>query len=308
MRLSLIVKTVVLTAIVIGSSDVSAQSALPASPQFDAAPQNSEREIRALSCFVRYINMIEVPAMAEGMLTELSFEEGDTVTKDQELAVVDDTGAKLAVELKKAEEKEAALNALNDINLRDAQNNEQVAKAEYESYKVLREQGAIPYWEMEKKRLEAERQVLRIELAENEQKIAMIQRIGKQSELELAEFELSKRRVIAPATGFIEQRKAQIGQWVQAGIPIATLIQMDRLRVEGDIDAMQYPGVVVKGAAVQVTVFQGDRSIRVDGTIGYVSMEVDLRDLNSIWVEIENERIGNEWKFKPGMKAEIVIK
>jgi RND family efflux transporter MFP subunit len=274
----------------------------------DGNSQQTEREIRAVNCSVRYINKTDIPAKADGTLTELMFEEGDTVTKDQVLAMIDSTAAKLAVELKRAEEKEATLNALNDINLKDSINNEKVAKAEYESYKTLRKEGAIPFWEMEKKRLEAERQVLRIDLAKMEQKIALIKRIAKQTELEMAEFELTKRDVTSPVTGFIEKRIAQIGQWVQAGSPIATLIQMDRLRVEGDIDALRYPGVVEKGAVVEVTVFQGDRSVTVDGTIGYVSMEVDVRDLNNIWVEIENEKIGNDWKFKPGMKAEITIK
>ena len=272
------------------------------------AQQRGERDIRAVNCSVRYINKTDIPAKADGTLTELMFEEGDTVTKDQVLATIDATAAKLAVELKRAEEKEAVLNALNDINLRDALNNEKVANAEYKSYQELRKEGAIPFWEMEKKRLEAERQRLRIELAKMEQKIATVKRIAKQSELEMAEFELTKRDVTSPVTGFIEKRIAQIGQWVQAGTPIATLIQMDRLRVEGDIDALRYPGVVEKGAKVLVTVYQGDRSATVEGNIGYVSMEVDVRDKNNIWVEIENEKFGNDWKFKPGMKAEITIK
>ena len=312
MRRSLIVRSLCLFAILVASSHTaSAQnpfSAPRATEQAAAPSQRSEREIRAVNCNVRYINKVDIPAKADGTLTKLNFEEGDTVAKEDVLAIIDDTAARLAVDLKKAEEKEAVLNAANDINLRDAQNNEKVAAAEYESYKELRKEGAIPYWEMEKKRLEAERQRLRIDLAKRELKIALVRRIAKQSELDMAEFEVTKRKVTSPAIGFIEKRIAQIGQWVQAGSPIATLIQMDRLRVEGDIDALRYPGVVEKGTPVVVTVYQGDRSIEVEGKIGFVSMEVDLNDRNNIWVEIENEKFGNDWKFKPGMKAEIVIK
>lgn len=273
-----------------------------------AQSERGDREITAVNCTVRYINKVDIPAKADGSLTELMFEEGDTVSEGQVLAIIDATGAKLAVELKRAEEKEALIDAADDISLRDAINSEKVADAEYEAFKELRKNGAIPFWDLEKKRLEAERGELRIEMAKKDQKKAMIKRIAKQSELEMAEFELTKRDVTSPVTGFIEKRIAQKGQWVQPGTPIATLIQMDRLRVEGDIDALRYPGVVEKGSSVEVTVFQGDRSITVPGVIGYVSMEVDVRDLNSIWVEIDNEKFGNDWKFKPGMKAEIKIK
>ena len=75
-----------------------------------------------------------------------------------------------------------------------------------------------------------------------QKKIAEVQMIAKRSEREIAEFELTRRKVTAPATGFIEARIAQLGEWVQPGTPIATLIQMDRLRVEGDIDALAISG------------------------------------------------------------------
>lgn len=284
------------------------KSPFPGRTASTSQSSQAEGRIQAINCTVRYKNKVDVPAKTDGVIMSLPVEEGSTVSQGDLLAELEDTSAKLAVQLKKAEEKIAVLNAANDINLKDAQNSEQVAIAEYNAYKKLLEDGAIPYWETEKKRLEAERQRLRIDLAENEQKIALVERIAKQAELDMAEHELTKRQIISPATGFIEQRIAQIGQWVQAGSPIATLIQMDRLRVEGDINALGYPGEVHQGTPVEVTIFLGDRVEKLEGTIGYVSMEVDINDLNSIWVEIENERVGNDWKFKPGMKALISIR
>jgi multidrug resistance efflux pump len=264
-------------------------------------------EIRAENCMVQYINKVNVSAKAEGVLMELRFEEGDTVNEDDVLAIIDDTAAELALELKKAEEKEAILNAANEVNLEDAKNSEELASAESEAYKELRRQGAIPYWEMEKKRLEAKRAKLRIELADMQKKIAEVQMIAKRSERKIAEFELTRRKVNAPATGFIEARIAQLGEWVQPGTPIATLIQMDRLRVEGDIDALRYK--VRQGTPVQVTIYsETENAIKVDGKLGYVSMEIDLNNRHRVWVEIQNYRNDKEdWVIKPGMRAEIVI-
>jgi RND family efflux transporter MFP subunit len=282
-------------------------TAIPVSAQQPSPGERSD-EIYAENCMVQYINKVNVPAKAEGTLMELKFEEGDRVSLGDVLAVIDDTAAKLAVELKKAEEKEAELNGENEVNLRDAVNSEKLASAEAKAYEELLRESAIPFWEYEKKRLEAERARLRIELAEMQKKIAEIQYFAKRSEREIAEFELTRRQVTSPSTGFVEARIAQLGEWVQPGSPIATLIQMDRLRVEGDVD-VRYDGQILIGTKVQVTIKDSfDEPIKViDGELGFVSMEIDLNSRLRVWVEVENEMKDGDWLIKPGMHAEIAI-
>ena len=85
------------------------------------------------NCVVQYISKVDVPARAEGTLTVLKVDEGLTVEKDQVLAVIDDTAAQINVALKEAEEKEAILNATNEVNLNDAKNSEELARAEAEA-------------------------------------------------------------------------------------------------------------------------------------------------------------------------------
>ena len=289
---------------------------LPATAQTEVP---SEIEIRAANCSVRYKNRVNVSAKSEGTLVALHFEEGATLDEGELMAVIDDTAAKLAVEHKKAEEKEAVLNAANEVNLKDAINSEELASAEAKAYYQLLEQRAIPFWEHEKKRLEAKRAKLRIDLAKMQKKIAEAQMIAKFSEVKIAEHELSQRQVTAPSTGFIETRIAQLGEWVQPGSPIATLIQMDKLRVEGDFNGLRYPGEIVKGTPVQVMIYtQGTREdyyenpdlkpYVVNAKLGYVSMEVDLNQRYRAWVEVENRKVGEDWLLKPGMEAEIVIR
>ncbi|MGC6446430.1 MAG: efflux RND transporter periplasmic adaptor subunit [Rubripirellula sp.] len=282
------------------------------------SPEPSPGEvIEAENCLVQYISKVKLAARSEGVLTELHFEEGDTVKMGQLIAVIDDTAAALAVALKLAEEKEAVMNAANEVNLEDALNAEELASAESEAYKDLRKEGAIPYWEMEKKRLEAKRAQLRIDLAVMQKKIAEVQMIAKRSERQLAEFELSQRQVKTPSTGFIEARYAQLGEWLQPGSPIATLIQMDRLRVEGDIDALSFRSRVRQGTPVKVVIENDsdpNKAIQIDGKLGYVSMEIDLNNRHRVWVEIQNQPIIDEatgkvidWQIKPGMRASIKI-
>ena len=272
-------------------------------------------ELQAQSCLVKLIQSVRVPAEVEGRITELKVIEGANVQPGDLLAVIDDTQALLTIKFKQAEEREAELNAANDVNYRDAINSAKSARAEAEAYKVLRAEGATPYWEMEKKILEADRAELRIELAKSQQDIAKVQYIAKRTERELAEHELTKRKVLAPFGGFVESRIAQLGEWAQPGSPVLQLVQLDTLRIEGDIDALRYPGQVTVGTPAKVAIYSSARrkdatptnAIQMDATIGFVSSEIDLNNRYRIWVEIKNERRGEEWVIKPGMEADVMI-
>lgn len=299
---------------------VSAQSPAPlgqpaaARPAASGALPGSAEELRAENCLVKAIQSIRVPASAEGRITELMATEGANVQAGDALVLIDDTQAQLALQLRRAEERESELNALNDVNYRDAVNSEKSARAEAEAYKELRREGATPYWEMERKIREADREKLRIELAELQQEVAKIQYLAKRTERELAEHELSRRQVVAPFAGFIENRIAQLGEWVQPGTPLLQLVQLDKLRVEGDIDALRYPGQIARGTPAKVLIYANSRRssgnsqgvVELDARIGFVSSEIDLNHRYRVWVEIENEQVGEEWVFKPGMEADII--
>ena len=280
-----------------------------ASPSPSSPPSPGE-EIRIEGGLVKYINQVNVPAQVEGKLLEMNVEEGMSVSQDDVLAVIDDTQAQLALQLRRAEEEEARLKAENDVNLRDARNAEKLAEAEADSYRDLYKKNAVPLYDMRKKQLEAVRATLRIELAENEMQIAQARYDAKRNEREMSQFEVERRSITAPFDGYIEARIAQLGEWVQPGTPIVTLVQLDRLRVEGVVNALRYGRQVTPGTPVRVRVMSetnADNAITVPGKIGFVSSEIDLNNRYRVWVDIENRRVGNDWAIKPGMKAEIII-
>ncbi|MEM6980526.1 MAG: HlyD family efflux transporter periplasmic adaptor subunit [Planctomycetota bacterium] len=291
--------------------------ALPTSAQTNGSFPNadlgelSQREgkLTAENCAVKYIRNVNIPAEVEGKLVELKIEEGMLVQAGDVIAVIDDTSATLALNLKQAEEKEAMLNADNDVNLKDAINSEELAKAEAESFRVLHRKGATPFYEMQKKVLEAVRAALRIDLAEMQKKIAEAQYIAKRNERQIAEFELRRRKITATFDGYVETRVAQLGEWVQPGSPIATLVQLNRVRVEGDVNAMEAGDAINAGTPVTVRVRTSyDNVLEIEGTVGFVSNEIDLRDRFRVWADIENQRSpAGGWLVKPGMKAEMTF-
>lgn len=283
----------------------------PSAATSNASIVEPKRKLSADRGNVKYIRNINIPAEVEGKLISLNIEEGMTVAKGDVLAVVDDTAAKLAVELKKAEEKEAMLNANNDVNLQDARNNRELADAEAESFKKLYDEQAIPFWEMKKKFLEAVRGALRIDLAEMEKKIALAQYVAKRSELAIAEYEQQRRQVVAPFDGFVETRIAQQGEWVQPGSPIATLVQLDRVRVEAFVKVLDNPQPVRAGMPVTVHVFSSndtERPVSIESELGFVSSELNSVGEVRVWVDIDNVKNDNgTWSVKPGMQAEIIF-
>lgn len=283
------------------------------SSRFNAQPPADsvgETALSANNCEVKLIRTVQVPAEVEGMLTELPVEEGQQVEKGKVIGVVDDKQAKLMLQLKEAEEAKAMIQAENTVNLRDARNSAELAAAEYKSFQDLLDQRVIPYWDVEKKRLEAERQKLRIELADMEQQQAKIAYIATKRERQLAELEIERRQIKVPFGGYVERRIAQLGEWVQPGSPIIELLQMDRLRIEGDIDVTGDPGKVHVGTPVHVTIGAeaSDNPIEFDAQLGFVSANVDINNRRRIWLEFDNQRDGDEWLVLPGMQATITIK
>ncbi len=285
-------------------------SATPAAAQPN--PSGGDDGIAVPNCMVRFINKTKVPAEAQGKLTELNVEEGMTIKKGDVIAVVDARQAEMALKLKQAEELVARINAQNDINKRDAVATEAIAAAEAETWKELHEKGAAPYWEWRKKKAEADRAKLRIELAEVNEETALAEYLAKQAGTQLSEYEVEMRTIRADFDAFVENRFAQLGEWVQPGSPIVELVQMDRVRVEGYIDALNYAGQVRKGAPVTVTIIVGGSTTepvtrQYQGQIEYVSTELDLNKRHRIWVSVPNERAGDDWLIKPGMAASMVI-
>ncbi len=284
--------------------------ATPATAQPGAG--GGEDGIAVPNCMVRFINKTKVPAESQGKLTELTVEEGMTIKKGDIIAVVDARQAEMALKLKRAEELVAKINAQNDINKRDAVATEEIAAAEAETWKELHEKGAAPYWEWRKKKAEADRAKLRIELAEVNQETALAEYLAKQAATQLSEYEVEMRTIRADFDAFVENRFAQLGEWVQPGSPIVELVQMDRVRVEGYIDALHYAGQLRKGVPVKVTIVVGGTpsepvTREYQGQIEYVSTELDLNKRLRIWVSVPNERVGDDWLIKPGMAASMMI-
>ncbi len=256
---------------------------------------------------VTFINDVRVPSQVEGLLKEILVEEGAVVEKGQALALLDDRDSVLTVKLKVAEEKEARLNAENDINRQYAVRSQELSSEKATAYAELFQQKLMAKWEARSAQLEAYRDQLQIDLADINKDIALAQFGAKSVEREMAEMAVDKRRVIAPFSGFVEQRIGQLGEWVQPGSPIVKLVQMDRLRAEGYLNYEVANSVTEGMPAILEFTVRGQPIERINGKVGFVGYAIDLSERRRVWVEFENQRIGDDWLIKPGMKLNLKI-
>ena len=73
---------------------------------------------------------------------------------------------------------------------------------------------------------------------------------SRQQQVVLTAINLKKHRITSPLDGVIVQLYRKPGEWVSPGDPIARLVRMDRLRVEGFVDASKYLPEEIDGSRV----------------------------------------------------------
>ena len=165
---------------------------------------------------------------------------------------------------------------------------------------------------MKKKKAEADRAKLRIELADLNEGTAMAEYIAKKVGTELAQSDIEMRTIRADFDAFVENRYAQLGDWFHPGSTFVDIFLLVGVRVEGFINALNYGEQIQKGGRVRVSVTVGGTeenpvTRQFDSIIEYKSTELDLNKRHRIWVSIPNERVGDEWLIKPGMMATMLI-
>lgn len=231
-----------------------------------------------------------------GLIAEVGVREGDQVATGQVLATLDDRvpRANLAVVTKEAD---------NDIDVRFARKAAEVAKTEYRQAVAANdlEPQTFSEIEVEKLKLEQERSLLQIEVAEHQQELNRLRR----SE---AESLVATHQIVAPLDGVVTRVFKRAGEAVQAGEPLLEIKRTDVVHVEADLP-VEFLGVVQPGDTVIVRpqfVPRG-RDRRPEpprGTIFFVDVSADsVARTVRILVEVENR----EGALIAGLRADLTI-
>ena len=151
---------------------------------------------------------------------------------------------------------------------------------------------------------------MQIELAKFENVVAALDARAKLAQHEQADAMIDRLKLRAPHPGVVVQIFRRRGDWVSAGDPVMQLVRMDQLRVKGSVSANLYNRSKITGRDVQVVVklAGGAETHTVNAKINYTSYVVEDDKSFSIWVNIPNQKIGDDWLLGPGLEAEIHLR
>jgi RND family efflux transporter MFP subunit len=214
-------------------------------------------------------------AEVEGLVEELYVDEGDTIKEGQILAKLGSSILKIQLEVARA--------ARNEATERHLQ-----AKAEMERSIKLRRSESISEKKFLDDRFEAMVWEKRVR-----QREAQISRLKDQ---------LAKKTILAPFSGFVTKKHTEVGQWVEQGGDIVTLIDLGYVHVVVQVPE-RYVDKIRVGDRASVSVDAlGNK--RISGKIIAIIPEGD-REARTfpVKVEIKNKNL----RIKSGMLSHVTL-
>ena len=153
----------------------------------------------------------------------------------------------------------------DDVDIRFAQAAAEVAKVDYEAGEDANNKvpGTVTQSEVLRRLLDWHKMELSIEKAKKDQVVARLEAKMAEAELHAAEANIERRQIVAPSwfdraghplDAVVVELTQHVGQWVQIGEPVMRLVRMDRLRVNGVLNASEYRPSEIQDRPVEIAV------------------------------------------------------
>ena len=251
---------------------------------------------------------VEIPARETGVLASIKVKPGVTVKAGDSLADLDATEAELALMRATIDLSIAKEAAENDVDVLAAKKSRDVSEAELkrslEAVELVLK--SVSQTELDRLQLTVDRAVLAIRQAELAQRTAGLTLKLSENDLARAQRVLERHRMISTLTGIVDQVNRQEGEWVKPGDPVFRILQLDRLRCEGFVNASLLEGNM-EGRSVRIKVYLDEelkKSVQVSGTLVFVGSEINsIKGDVRVRAEFDNPKLN----IRPGMNAEMEI-
>lgn len=266
---------------------------------------------RVEQCFVVVKREVEVPAQEAGLLKSYEVEKGQSVEANSLVAQIDASQAEMKQKVTEAEFKAAEYEAKNDVNVQFSRASEGVAKAELDKAQAASKELANAVSTAELRRLDLSwlKAKLGIKQAQMEQTVAGLTAVVKKTEMEAAQLDIQRRKIISPIAGVVMDVFKENGEWVQAGEPVAVIVQMDVLKVEGYVNIEEVSPSDVKFKPVTIKAkLTGGQEEEFEGKVTFVSPVVEIGGPYRISADIANRQDARgEWLLRPGLELPMTI-
>jgi multidrug efflux pump subunit AcrA (membrane-fusion protein) len=262
-------------------------------------------------CVVKIIDEVNVSVQEPGLVVALEIREGMTVEVDTIVGRVNDGQARMNKLIAEAGHHAAARKAQNDVEILHAQDAEKVAEYEYQSSALAnqRSPNAVSQIKLNELLLAHQKAVRQIELAKHNREIYKLEAEAKRVEVEAAEDEVRRRQIVAPITGQVTEVPVHVGQYVQPGDTVFRLVRLDRLAVEGLLDASEYaPSEILNLPVMVETTLARGRRAQFVGKVTFVHPEIDNRGKFRIKAEITNTVEAGQFLLFPGKEVDMTLR
>jgi macrolide-specific efflux system membrane fusion protein len=151
-------------------------------------------------------------------------------------------------------------------------------------------------------KLTVERNQLESEQAQHEHQVAVLEANAKENERTAARAQVERRQILAPFDGVIVQIYVRRGEWVEPGQQALRIVNVERLKAEGFVAAVQASADLV-GKSVSLVIESSEQSPAA-GTIVFISPEMDpITGQVRVWAEIDNR----DARLRPGQPVNMTI-
>lgn len=263
------------------------------------------KEIVVEGAILKTIESTSIATQVTGLLQEVVVKEGNKVKKGQEIAKIDDALIQLQLEKALVSLDATKKKQGSEIDLKLAEKSQTVAESEYKRALSANAsvQNAYPVSEVERLKLLLDRSMLEVDRAKFQREMVAMDIASAEIECKQSRETLKRHRVVAPCDGVVVAVEKRAGEWVEPGTVVLKIVQIDRLRIEGFVQAENaLPNLVGSKAMVEVT--NGDELLEMTAELVFVSL--DANPLNSqvrVFLEVDN----TAGKLRPGLRPKTVI-
>jgi len=207
---------------------------------------------------------VNITPQVRGRVSELSpnMVAGGTFRKGELLFAIESVDYELAIDLARASLAQAEL---------ELQRNENLARVARQEWQALNPDSA--------------EEPDPLVVYEPQMKSAQAQRDAAAANVRQAEINLQRTRLFAPFNGYVRSEQLELGQYLNAGTAVATIVGTDQVEIVvpvtlEDLAWLQVPrnGDVQKGSEAEIELQSGGRNFRWQGVITRAMGEIDQRN------------------------------
>jgi RND family efflux transporter MFP subunit len=258
---------------------------------------------------------VTVGAKVPGRLASIAVDLASPVTQGQVIAQVETKDYEIRIEQVSAalaqsraqlglgpNDKDDQLDIEATAIVRQATATLKEAEANRARARKLAAEGLMTAMDLDAAETAAVRAETAVQSAREEVRIRQATVKQRRSELRLASQQLADTLVKSPLDGVVQMRRANIGEYLAAGAPIADLVRIDPLRLRVALPELEAADVR-QGQPVRVRI-QGDETT-YSGTVARIAPSIDAKS-RTLLVESD---IKNPGHLRPGslVQAQIVV-